>query len=86
MCHTNTTPYTLKAQQQKIGTPDFINNCVYIPVNQVMAERKNTVNTLPTENPKMSNNLQTTENTGAFTLVLSWCVGLTDSLRTIHDN
>ena len=64
MCHADTTPFTLKAISERIGTQDFVNNCVYVPVKQDMAEKKNIVKTFPTGGAMVVNDVPTTENTG----------------------
>ncbi|CAB4002013.1 Matrix metallo ase-9 [Paramuricea clavata] len=63
MCHTDTTPYTLKARSERIGTQGFVNNCVYVPVKQDMVEKKNIVKTLPTGGAMVVNHVPTTLDT-----------------------
>ena len=76
MCHTDTTPYTLEARSERIGTQDFVNNCVYVPVKQDVIEKKNIVKTLPSGGAMVVNHVPSTQNTGrwyGFRLSNRWC-------------
>ena len=64
MCHSDITPYTLKARSERIGTQDFVNNCVYVAVKQHMTEKKNIVKTLPTGGATVVNHVPSTQDTG----------------------
>lgn len=64
MCHSDTTPYTLKASSERIGTQDFVKYCVYVPVKQDMVEKKNIVKTLPSGGAMVVNHVPTTQDTG----------------------
>jgi hypothetical protein len=64
ICHTDTTPYTLMALNEKIGTQDFVNNCVYVPMKQDLVEKKNIVKTSSTGGAMVVNHVPTTQETG----------------------
>ena len=66
MCHNDATPYTLSARSERIGTQNFVNNCVYVPVKQDIVEKKNIVKTLPSGGAMVVNQVPTTTNTGVF--------------------